>query len=386
MKNGFRIKDYKHPRLKYVVRGKVKGKWERKYFETKGQATTYADQQNTRLLNEGLEGIEFPSWLRLSAQRAYESLAPYGKTIEDAVSHFVSFLEVAKRAVPLSTAIDQLVENRRNAGFSDVYCYDLELRLGRFRDDFPGKSTAQISTSDIDSWLEGLGVSSVTRNTYRRDVTTFFSFCVSRNYCPTNPATASRRAKEVGPPIGILTTDQLAKLLEKAESKVVPYIAIGAFAGLRAAEIERLDWKQIDLTSSFIEVTAKNAKSATRRLVKIRPNLTSWLNGHAKVSGPVCPPNLRALLLKSRTSAGIKKWPSNALRHSYASNHIAHFKDAAQLALELGHSNTGLIFQHYRQVVKPTEAERYWQIQPAVKDSMEDSPDILDFAAEAGSA
>ena len=41
MKNGFRVKEYKHDPYKFVVRGKVAGKWERKYFITKGEATTY---------------------------------------------------------------------------------------------------------------------------------------------------------------------------------------------------------------------------------------------------------------------------------------------------------------------------------------------------------
>src|SRR5438105_13675700 len=96
MKNGFRVKSYKHERLKFVVRGKVAGKWQRKYFETKGEATTYAQKQNTLLLNEGRNGIEFPAWLRLSAQRSYETLLPWGKTIEDALLFYVAHLEKSK--------------------------------------------------------------------------------------------------------------------------------------------------------------------------------------------------------------------------------------------------------------------------------------------------
>jgi hypothetical protein len=98
MKNGFRIKAYKHHRLKFLVRGKIAGKWDRKYFATKGEATTYAHQQNTKLLNEGRNGIEFPEWLRLSAERAFETLNPWGKTIEDAVQFYVGQLEKARRA------------------------------------------------------------------------------------------------------------------------------------------------------------------------------------------------------------------------------------------------------------------------------------------------
>src|SRR4030095_3445191 len=125
-----------------------------------------------------------------------------------------------------------------------------------------------------------------------------------------------------------------------------------------------------------IEVTAKNSKTAKRRLVKILPNLSAWLQVSAKARGPLAPRNLPALLLESRKRAGIESWPANALRHSFASNHIAHFNDAAALALELGHTHTGVIFEHYRQVVKPSDAKRYWEIMPSVASSK-----VLQFAA-----
>jgi integrase len=375
MKSGFRVKAYKHPRLKFVVRGKVAGKWQRKYFETKGEATTYAQKQNTLLLNEGRRGVEFPPWLRLSAERAYETLLPWEKTIEDAVAFFVSHLERTKKSIPLQRAIDELIKVRREGGVSDVYCYDLKLRLGRFGKDFSGKTTADVSTSDIDAWLAGLGVAPGTRNTYRRDLGTLFSFCVTRGYCASNPVAQSQRAKDIGSPIGVLTPDQVIALLENANRHVIPYIAIGAFAGLRAAEIERLDWREIDLVDGHITVSAKNSKTATRRLVDILPNLALWLDGYAKPTGPVAPVNLRAFLLASRNNAKIENWPQNALRHSYASYHLAHFNDAAKLALQLGHTHTRMIFQHYRQLVKKAAAQQYWDIKPAAKTSK-----ILQFA------
>lgn len=366
MKTGFRVKTYKHARLKFLVRGKVCGRWQRRYFVTKAEALTYAQQQNVRLFNEGRHGIEFPSWLRVSAERAHQTLAPHGKTIDDAVAFYLSHLEQTKRAAPLRAAVEELIANRRKAGASEVYCYDLALRLGRFAASFHDRNTAQIATEDIDCWLERLGVASVTRNTYRRDLITLFSFCVTRRYAASNPAAQSQRAKEVSAPVGILTSTQLALLLESSVPSVVPYMALGAFAGLRVAEIERLDWAEIDLQAGLIEVTAKNSKSARRRLVKILPNLKAWLGPLRKATGPIVPRNLRSLLLKSRRAAGLSQWPPNALRHSYASHHIAHFSDAAALALELGHTHPGLIFVHYRQVVKPTDAKHYWEIIPSI--------------------
>jgi hypothetical protein len=68
---------------------------------------------------------------------------------------------------------------------------------------------------------------------------------------------------------------------------------------------------------------------------------------------------------QARIAAGILDWPDNALRHSFASYHMAHFKNAASTALELGHRDSRVTFAHYRELVKPKDAERYWDIKPA---------------------
>ena len=59
------------------------------------------------------------------------------------------------------------------------------------------------------------------------------------------------------------------------------------------------------------------------------------------------------------------KWPSNALRHSFASYYLARFDDAPKLALQLGHVGQDIIFRHYREVVTRQDAARYWKINPA---------------------
>ena len=368
MREEFRIKPYKHPRLKFVVRSKVNGKWVRKYFPTKVEAKTYCDQRNMEVKNQGRESVEFPSWLRVMAQKSNERLAQHGKTIDDAVSFYVQHLAKLKRSLLLKEAMRELIENRRASGSTEGYCYDLGLRLGRFCREFPDRNTEEISSRELDEWLAGLNLAPVTRNTFRRDLHTLFAFCVSRGYSSTNPVEGTRIAKEVSQPVGILNVDETIRFLNAVPEKLIPYCAIGAFAGLRAAEVERLDWSHVDLESGFIEVTAKNSKTARRRLVKILPNLTAWLAPLEMTSGPVIPLNLRWLLADARERAGISCWPSNALRHSYASYHLAHFNDAAALALQMGHTNTAMIFQHYREVVKPKEAARYWEIVPSPKE------------------
>jgi integrase len=127
-----------------------------------------------------------------------------------------------------------------------------------------------------------------------------------------------------------------------------------------------LDWHEIDFDSGLIEVTAAKAKTAQRRFVTMQPNLRQWLLPLRKLRGDVTPhETFRELFAQAREAAGIDDWPNNALRHSFASYHLAQHKNAAALALELGHTNTGMLFAHYRELVKPAEAARYWSIKPA---------------------
>jgi integrase len=66
----------------------------------------------------------------------------------------------------------------------------------------------------------------------------------------------------------------------------------------------------------------------------------------------------------------IKEWPDNALRHSFAGYHLAHFKNAASTAFELGHHDSRVTFVYYRELVKPKDAERYWNIGPGTPEKV----------------
>jgi integrase len=175
-----------------------------------------------------------------------------------------------------------------------------------------------------------------------------------------------KTAKEPKTDIGILTVAQTARLLESSTSEMLPYLAIGAFAGLRRAELERLDWSEIDFDSGLIQVKAEKSKTAQRRFVTMQPNLREWLMPVRKHRGDVTPREaFNKQFVETREAAGIKEWPENALRHSFASYHLAHFKNAASTALEPGHHDSRVTFAHYRELVRPKEGERYWNIKPA---------------------
>ena len=79
----------------------------------------------------------------------------------------------------------------------------------------------------------------------------------------------------------IAGVDELSRLLKHATAELRPYLTIGTVAGLRRAELQRLDWKEIDLDGGLIEIPANKAKSAqhcTFRGVAQRSTITRKIN------------------------------------------------------------------------------------------------------------
>ena len=360
-----RYSDDNRPHLKFVVNYRDAGKRKRAFFETKAEADTFAGNRNIELKNSGREGAEFPTALRVMAQNAVEQLKPFGKTISDAVVHYVAHLKASEKSCTAVQLVKELLAAKEKDGASQRHLDDLRSRLNIFAANFDGQPVATITSAEIDDWLRSLNVKAATRNHYRRLIVLAFNYAVKRGYATDNTAKKTDKAKERGSDIGILNVPQAAQLLENAAPEILPYIAIGLFAGLRRAELERLDWSEIDFESGLIEVKAAKSKTAQRRFVTMQPNLREWLLPVGKHKGNVTPEDFNIQFVRARCAARITDWPDNALRHSFASYHLAHFKNAAATALELGHHDSRITFAHYRELVKPKEAERYWSIRPA---------------------
>ena len=348
--------------LKFQVRSNISGKWERAFFRSEREAKSYRDLKRIELLNHGREGVTFPSALRVAAQWGANQLEPFGKTIRDAVEFYLRHLRTERGSIPVAQAVDELVANRRDAGLSKLYYDDLRWRLNRFANAFADRSVASIATQEIEAWLESLGVGAVTRNTFRRDVRTLYSFCVKRNYCAENPAAATQRAKEQRRDVEVLSVEVARRLLAGSSPELLPYFSIGLFAGLRPSEIWYLQWSDVDFDDALI--TVRSTKTGRKRFVTMQPNLIEWLKPHRRDSGRVVDPvSFRRQNAAAKAVAGLKTWPVNVLRHSFGSYHLAQFANLNALALEMGNSPE-VIEKHYRQAVRPREAHRYWAITP----------------------
>ncbi len=342
----------------------------RRTFKDKGEAETFHQLAQVQVKNHGTAAMTIPDKLRVMAMEGERQLARFGKTLRDAVAFYVAHLEAVAGSKPVREVVDALLREKAADGASKRHKLDLSSRLNRFAGDFGERMIADISAQEIDAWLRGLKLSGVTRNGYRLRLSNLFAFAKSNQWLPISPISTVKKAKETPSVCGILTPEQLAKLLEVASAETLPYWAIGAFAGLRAAELARLDWAEVDVENSMIEVKAAKSKTSTRRLIPMADNLRAWLAPYAGERGPVCPTGLRKKTEADRDRAGLRKgWQGNALRHSYGSYRIALIHDAAKTALEMGNS-PAMVFRHYRELVKPKAAARYWAISPATPENV----------------
>lgn len=342
----------KNAKPAFLVDARIDGKGERRFFSTKAEAEGFAQICRVRRKNEG-QGANVDA-----------RLAAYGWTVRQAIDFALSHLDRNAKSVSVESAAAALIDQKAAAGKSDKYQKDLHARLGRLHEAMPGKTIATITTADLDGFLNSLKVAPGTKNTFRRDIRTLWSFAEKRGWALAKVAKDTESASVTTGAPGILTPDQAASLLiHSPDAETTAYHAIGLFAGLRSAELARLDWKDIDLAGGFIHVGASVSKTRSRRLVPILPNLAAWLTPIAKPTGPLSAYTFRYRHENTRAAAGITQWPENGLRHSFVSYRLAATGDAAKTALEAGHDQA-VLFRHYRELVRPAEAEHYFSILP----------------------
>ena len=361
-----------HPRYSYVCHFRQGDKRHTRYFVHKKDAQSFAGEKQIELLNEGRKHGELSEEERravIDAREIAEGMEKEGFadfSLRAAIEHYARHLRTLRTSETIERASEEFLEVREAEGKSATHVADLRHRVNRFKRAFRGRIVAAVSPQEAGAWVLGLKCSSQTRANYRRAVHNFFAFCVSRNYMPSNPLAGVARIKVTRGEAGILTVGQAERLLAACPDEILPSVAIGLFAGLRAAEIARLEWREVDIDRRHIEVKAAKTKTAQRRLVTISANLAIWLAPHRKIAGPVRPPSItyRRKFSVALETAKIEQWPHNALRHSFASYHLAHHQDAAKTALELGHMESATLFRHYRELVTPEAAKALWQILP----------------------
>ncbi len=245
----------------------------------------------------------------------------------------------------VSLVVAELLAVKEGRGASVRYLQDLRHRLNRFADTFR-KDACNVTTAEIQEWLDGQKLKPQSYQNFRRVVYLLFEFAVARGYASDNPVAGVESVEVRSGDVDIFTPQEISRLLAAASPDFIPCIVLGAFAGLRSAEIERLDWSDIDLTGRHITIGASKAKTASRRVVPISDNLAAWLAPYVGQPGKVWKGGHDEFYeAQQETAAATKtankdalRWKANALRHSYASYRFALTSDAGRVAGELGNS------------------------------------------------
>ena len=332
------------------------------------EAVTYG--RAMQLLQDA--GLDTP--LELVVARYVESVKVLGnERIVEAAQDYNRRNPTERPARTVREVANELIEQKENRKVSARYAEDLKIRLKNLAEAFAVNVDA-VTTTDLQAWLDGMKAAPRTIRNFRNTASALFKFAEARGYISRgeNPVTATEKIKTKNADvIEIYTPAEVARLLAAAPASFRPVMAIQAFAGLRSAEAMRLDWQNVKLDRGHIEVTAENAKTASRRIVPILPNLAAWLKDAAKKSGKIFPHTRAYFHELQRDVAGRTAtkdlppvtWKHNALRHSFISYRCAAVQNVAQVAMEAGNS-PGMIFGHYRELVTADEAKTWFTIAP----------------------
>jgi integrase len=370
--NKVTVSKKRHQNYRYRVNWTHAGKRKSKWFKLKADAEAEADEIRSELATKGSEQAPITN-AELRAvhefRDAIEQLPDHaqGATLADAVKKFTVELTTRNKSISCQDVSDMLIARLKAEGRSKSHRDALEYRLKRFNLEYGTWLACDVTTPVIDDFLSNLDTSGQTKLHYRRAIGQMFNHAIFLKAAPSNPVSKTIKPTVKPPATGILKPAEVAKLLNHADDDTLPGLAISFFAGVRRAEIERLDWSEIDLKEGFIEITAANAKTAQRRIIQVSANLKAWLAPHARNEGKVIksPAIWRKGQEDARIGAKIKSWPHNAGRHSFASYHLALHEDPGKLAMALGHPDPRLLFKHYRQLVTAKAAKTYWSITPA---------------------
>ncbi len=264
-------------------------------------------------------------------------------------------------------AADEFIKSRRAIGVGATYIKNSKLNLKRFTGQVSG-NIGEVTVGDINDFLRKQKLSPASLNGIRGTIVGLFGFAKRQGYLHPDRKTAAELSDAFRVPdaeVSIYTPDEMGRMLLAAKARHLPFLAIGAFAGIRSAETHRLHWEDIKWDRGHIEIAGRKAKTAARRLVPLPDNLKAWLTPWREATGPIIESEdksgaLNELALASGVPGG---WRQNALRHSFISYRVALTGDVARTALEAGNS-AKMIFRHYREIVEEDTAKVWFAITP----------------------
>ena len=355
------------------------GKKTRKFFKDKTKAleTWSAHKKREEVLGLGIEYRPSDHQELIEARR----LIP-GVDLRDAARFYLDHCMKGVKGVSIDDAVMDFMDHQSERGLSDSHLSALENHCEAFAIAATGKLTSQIEGNEVLSWLRSIKAEPRTVWNYHGSLNTFFQWCVRRKLVVKSPMddiykddlpTIPKRPKPV------LSVDQASAMMECLKSdypEIVPWHALQLFAGLRRAEVLRMDWQWIDLEKRTITLPGwqESQDKSLQRIVKtgddwvlhdLPANLWKWLSefkSEGRIARPGQPEKLHGEVFPALSSP-IDPWPQNGMRHTFCTMMLSLHGDAAKVANWSRHDSPRQLYKSYvAKLVSKSEAERYFSI------------------------
>jgi integrase len=290
-------------------------------------------------------------------------------SLTDLAQHWLATREHTASA--LSTSISSLVETfllqLKTRGLSARHQEDLRARLRKYAVDNPSP-TPQHTAATVQAWTLGLAVAPRTRNNYLVAVQTLFADAALAHH-PHAPAIRLIKPSVLGQVRkAIWTPAEMIKLLTNAarfDAPLVPLLALGGFAKLRASEAASL--RAEDLRLDDAQAILQDGKTGGR-IIPLPANCVAWLRAYAPKDGRIWTMGIDAMGSHLRKLARRCEltWRSNALRKSAQLYDTLLDADYSRVSREAGTSQK-MMRRHYvdPKLATKADAEKWFEILPA---------------------
>ena len=250
---------------------------------------------------------------------------------------------------------------------------DYKLMLNKFMDIVgPENNVGSFARPDAIRFLDRFNDKPPTWMAYKRALSRFFTECTRMEWATQNPFSDLDKVK-VKPPkrefLSIEDTKTALQSVMKRQPKLLHFLTLGLFAGIRPIESLRLTAQHINLKTGYIMLSGDITKSHSykERVVPITDTLRAWLNAYPFEGKPIPAANIGMVSKALKKCAEQDGWSRSpdCFRHSFATYRFALTNNSAETAAICGHSED-IAMKHYRGRVTHDEAIKYFDIVPQV--------------------